>query len=441
MASPRKTTARDPSLSLRLWSAFTIDLGGKRSGPRWNVKPVKENVVRGAVGAILNETIASRRPSDANGQTTIDIGNLTGTHILRLTPAAQQRSSIAAGVALNVTNGADRAYRVVDITLQIDHGKLKAATINPPQLNVAVISFSDHSLDIDWKADWVRATRADARPAGSAVSAIVLHRTEASTIGSSLDQFISGAENSHYVVDVDGHVVKMINDAGRGAHAGTGAQWRGASPLNNFAVGIESVNDGGAFPSAQMQAVVRLVRDLSNLFPIRKEDVVGHCEVKPLKPDRFRTNDRITCPGPDFEWKLLEDIDLAVRPTPRVRPPLAILPVVPVYDAFFAALPGGSLVRQNSDRGALYGIGNRKIPQAQGIVATLKSHLQTIGYEAPESPTDYDQQTLRIVERFQARYFSGSRAPSGTPVRPTLGEADQLTINAILGVLRERGLA
>lgn len=438
MAGPKTKTARPPSLSLQLWSAFTVDLGGgKRSSARWDTKPVKENVVRGAVGAILNQAITSRRGSDANGHTTIDIGSLTGTQTLRLVPEAKQMSTVAAGIALNVATGVDRMYRVVDVTLQINAGKLIGAAVTPPAVNAAVLRFDKHSLEIDWKADWVRATRASARPAGSSVAAIVLHRTEAPTIGSSLTKFISGAENSHYVIDIDGHVVKMVNDSARGAHAGTGAQWRGASPVNNFSVGIEIVNDGGAFPAPQMQAVQKLVQSLCNIFGIKKEDVVGHCEVKPLKQDAFRTNDRVTCPGPDFEWVLLENANLAVRPVPR--PPLA-MPTVTAYDAFFAASPGGALVLGNSDTGNRYGKGNKIIPSAHGVIATLKDHLQSIGYEAPESPTNYDQQTFRIVERFQARYFSGSRAPSGTPVRPRFGDADQLTINAILGVLRERGI-
>src|SRR5712691_7700533 len=101
-------------LTVRAWSAFTLH-GSKN--PRWNTQIVKENVVKGAVVAILNSGRTSRRgrgTNPATGETTVDVTGLRdGRYTLRLVPQAGEMSLVPAGPAL-IAGTAERMYRVLD---------------------------------------------------------------------------------------------------------------------------------------------------------------------------------------------------------------------------------------------------------------------------------------------------------------------------------------
>jgi N-acetylmuramoyl-L-alanine amidase len=147
-----------------------------------------------------------------------------------------------------------------------------------------VRSVAEDFIEVDWKPDWVRAHRVEPRPPRVVANAIVLHRTDAPTIGSTLSKFITKQVNAHYVVDVDGHVVKMVSEADEASHAGPGAQWRGEKPVNSFSIGIEIVNGGGKFPAPQMTGLIRLIQDLMDALRIPRRRVLAHGEVNPLEP-------------------------------------------------------------------------------------------------------------------------------------------------------------
>jgi N-acetyl-anhydromuramyl-L-alanine amidase AmpD len=100
----------------------------------------------------------------------------------------------------------------------------------------AVAAESESSLVIDWKPDCVQCRFTDglklkqadpARPEKtlSPVQFIVLHHNDATTPGSTLDFFSDTVNNkdeigAHYLVDVDGHTIKMAHETIRTNHAG-----------------------------------------------------------------------------------------------------------------------------------------------------------------------------------------------------------------------------
>jgi N-acetyl-anhydromuramyl-L-alanine amidase AmpD len=51
---------------------------------------------------------------------------------------------------------------------------------------------------------------------------VLVHRTDAATPGSSLDDFIPSpiSKTSHYLVDVDGHIIKLVHEDLVANHAG-----------------------------------------------------------------------------------------------------------------------------------------------------------------------------------------------------------------------------
>lgn len=85
-----------------------------------------------------------------------------------------------------------------------------------------------------------------------------------------------GAANvvSHFLVDRDGTIYRLIPETRMGRHA---------IGVNHIAIGVENVGDEARWPltDAQVAANVALIRDLAGRFPI--ERVVGHHEVRALR--------------------------------------------------------------------------------------------------------------------------------------------------------------
>ena len=104
--------------------------------------------------------------------------------------------------------------------------------------------------------------------------------------------------SSHYVVDEDGAVWRLVPEQRRAWHAGVSG-WRGRTALNDCSVGIEVVNPGHEwgyrpFPALQMAAVCELCLGILRRHPIPRRNVVGHSDVAP---------DRKTDPGELFDWQ------------------------------------------------------------------------------------------------------------------------------------------
>jgi N-acetylmuramoyl-L-alanine amidase len=103
--------------------------------------------------------------------------------------------------------------------------------------------------------------------------------------------------SSHYVVDEDGTVLRLVPEARRAWHAGV-SYWRGHTALNGRSIGVEIVNPGHEwgyrdFPALQMAAVCDLCLAIVSRHPIPARNVVAHSDVAP---------DRKEDPGEKFRW-------------------------------------------------------------------------------------------------------------------------------------------
>ena len=139
----------------------------------------------------------------------------------------------------------------------------------------------------------------DARPPGTPIDVLILHYTGMPTAQAALDRLRDPAArvSSHYVVDEDGAVWRLVDEAHRAWHAGV-SSWRGHRTLNDRSVGIEIVNPGHEwgyrpFPALQMAAVCDLCLGILGRHPIPARNVVGHSDVAP---------DRKEDPGELFDW-------------------------------------------------------------------------------------------------------------------------------------------
>jgi N-acetylmuramoyl-L-alanine amidase len=147
------------------------------------------------------------------------------------------------------------------------------------------------------------------------VQFLVLHATE-TDFPKALEILTHGDVSSHYLVDRDGHIYRLVEEGRRAWHSGP-SYWQGATPLNPGSIGIEIVNvergapDGvdSGYPEPQVSAVLALVRDIAHRHEIRPHRIVGHGEVLP--------EDK-TDPGILFPWHRLYEAGLVPEPDPAV---------------------------------------------------------------------------------------------------------------------------
>jgi N-acetylmuramoyl-L-alanine amidase len=140
----------------------------------------------------------------------------------------------------------------------------------------------------------------DDRPSGALIDTLILHYTGMRTAREAIDRLRDPVArvSSHYLVDEDGTILRLVPEERRAFHAGISC-WRGHNDLNGRSIGIEIVNPGHEwgypdFPALQMAAVCDLCLEVLGRHPIPGRNVVGHSDVAP---------DRKDDPGEKFDWQ------------------------------------------------------------------------------------------------------------------------------------------
>jgi len=153
----------------------------------------------------------------------------------------------------------------------------------------------------------------DARPAGSAVTLLVVHAISlppGQFGGDAIERLftnrldpdahasfaaLSGLRvSAHFLLRRDGELLQFVAVDKRAWHAGVSC-WRGREACNDFSVGVELEGDEAqAFSDAQYAGLVALTLQLRRRIPLR--DIAGHADVAPQ-----RKRD----PGPRFDWPRL----------------------------------------------------------------------------------------------------------------------------------------
>jgi N-acetylmuramoyl-L-alanine amidase len=157
------------------------------------------------------------------------------------------------------------------------------------------------------------------RAPGAAIDTLVLHHT-AQPLDVSLELLRFGSVSSHYLVDVNGDVYRLVDETQVAWHAGL-SWWRAARGLNATSIGIEIVNlDGNrhAYPAAQRDAVVALCRGIVGRHAsIVPRNVVAHSDIAPRRKDD---------PGTRFFWRELAEAGVGLWPRGAVDPGIAPVP-------------------------------------------------------------------------------------------------------------------
>lgn len=151
----------------------------------------------------------------------------------------------------------------------------------------------------------------DERPPGSPIDMLILHYTGMRSAQEAIDRLRDPAArvSSHYVVDEDGGVLRLVAEESRAWHAGV-SFWRGHSELNGRSIGIEIVNPGHEFgyrdfPVLQLAVVCDLCLSILSRHAIPARNILAHSDVAP---------DRKEDPGEKFDWRGLAQNGVGLWP-------------------------------------------------------------------------------------------------------------------------------
>lgn len=145
------------------------------------------------------------------------------------------------------------------------------------------------------------------RKGGAVVDMVVIHYTAMATGDAAVARLCDPEfeVSAHYLVDVDGRIVRMVDEDKRAWHAGAG-QWGDVTDINSRSIGIELANCGSVpFAAAQVNALEGLLRDITVRHAITPERIIGHSDMAP---------ERKIDPGPRFDWRRLAVRNLSVWP-------------------------------------------------------------------------------------------------------------------------------
>ncbi|MFC5585621.1 N-acetylmuramoyl-L-alanine amidase [Nitratireductor kimnyeongensis] len=201
---------------------------------------------------------------------------------------------------------------------------------------------------------------------GHTPDALILHYTGMET-GESAQDWLCAPQSevsSHYLVHEDGRIVQMVRESDRAWHAGRGT-WQGRDDVNSWSIGVEIANAGHPkglpeFPEVQVQAVLKLGRDICRRHDIPPKRVLAHSDIAP---------GRKVDPGERFPWQRLAEAGLG-------------------HFVAMAAVSGGHVLG----------------PEDEGpAVEALQRLLSRYGYNIDISGV-YDANTQIVVREFQ-RHF------------------------------------
>jgi len=195
---------------------------------------------------------------------------------------------------------------------------------------------------------------------------LVLHYTGMKTGPEALDRLRdpnAPRVSSHYMVEEDGRVFRLVPEERRAWHAGV-SYWKGERNINGVSIGVEIVNPGHEFgyrpfPNAQIAAVIELVGDIRSRWQIPDDRIVGHSDVAPARKDD---------PGELFPWKRLAEAGHGLWAEPAAAPGLPL-----------------SLGKEGVE------------------VFALQAGFTRLGYDLPPSG-QFDEATQQVVTAFQRHW-------------------------------------
>ena len=118
-------------------------------------------------------------------------------------------------------------------------------------------------------------------------SLVIIHHTSNTNSAQALRTLTAPERkvSAHYLIDRDGTIVQLVDERDRAWHAGK-SWWGGVSDVNSASLGIELDNSGSEpFSDAQIDALLALLADIRQRYPIAAANFIGHGDVAPTRKD------------------------------------------------------------------------------------------------------------------------------------------------------------
>jgi N-acetyl-anhydromuramyl-L-alanine amidase AmpD len=381
---------------------------------------------------LKGEIVGLTGVTDSKGE--VEIGLSDSEYELSIRPKHRLAGPVGPGVGQAGGSGPDRIWREMEAEITVKDEKVE-------KVKGENITTDGDTVTIKLQPVWMRSPNRSSRPSdeSATISLIVLHGTGTKSIKSAINTFMTNGEiSAHYVIDLDGQVVKMVHEEDQAHHAGE-SQWFLNDSVNEFSVGIEIVHENGSgklYTQAQYDELLDkpglvegtidpglLNRIRAEHIEIGAEKIVGHSDIATVSPPEVtarRLARKATDPGVEFDWSKLAIEGFG----PNVK---HIVDVASMYGGLFDTSPNSRLQMGDNDAGHRYG--NVVRPSLSGIIAEMQKDLGAIGYFGSFNGT-YDEVTFWTVAMFQDHVFSaGSPHPDGADGSPQFerGQVDKLT--------------
>lgn len=226
---------------------------------------------------------------------------------------------------------------------------------------------------------------------------LVLHYTANESLAEAVAMMRARGVSAHYIVGVDGEARRIVRERDRSWHAGQSA-WNGRDQVNQFSIGIETVNFG--WGDALEQGKLRRIEDGVAKF--------AEAPPIPVRDDRPASQGFLWAAFPEAQLTVLLDLVVAVVKRNKIDPTQVIGhehiapgrkrdpgPAFP-WDRVSAALAA--------------------VPHTQRLVArAVQSHCTRLGYPPPDGidgawGVQTDRAVAKVVERHGG--FYGLTAPA-----------------------------
>jgi N-acetylmuramoyl-L-alanine amidase len=158
-----------------------------------------------------------------------------------------------------------------------------------------------------------RSPNYNARAAGKDIDCVILHYTNlpdaVTALAMLIDDRADRPVSAHYLIDLDGRILQLVDDEHRAWHAGV-SYWQGETDMNSRSIGIELVNRGHqggyhAFPAAQLEALKHLLGELKTRHAIPAARFLAHSDIAPERKED---------PGELFPWQDFAQLGFGLWP-------------------------------------------------------------------------------------------------------------------------------
>jgi N-acetylmuramoyl-L-alanine amidase len=221
-------------------------------------------------------------------------------------------------------------------------------------------------------------------------SLIVLHHTGESSFSRALSTLTDpkSGVSAHYLISRSGDIAQLVDERDRAWHAGA-SHWGPIDDVNSVSLGIELDNNGEEpFTDAQINALLRLLGDVTTRYGIDPRNVIGHADVAPMRkadPSRY------------FPWAILAQHGFGLWCDPSARTEL---------EAATEPLDESTLLRL---------IGYQVSSEKELAAARHAFKLHFVSLDDSE-PLNFEQRTMLACI---------ARAASRTPPRPMPANSQQ----------------